>query len=124
MCPTVNDAMVLRYLLFICGMAFVGCGGPAQLGVDEESFKAVDAFYTAVTARQPNLVTDCEGNFSRLHDAGKLSDAAWSELQAIVSKTRNDQWEPAAKQLYEFMRGQRREGIMKAPPPRRPSAKK
>ena len=31
-----------------------------QMGPDEEVFRTVDALFTAVTAREPKLVADCE----------------------------------------------------------------
>src|SRR5215510_11903124 len=37
-----------------------GCGGPPQIGPDEEAFKAVDALYTAVTSRSPKLLDQCD----------------------------------------------------------------
>ena len=91
------------------GLLWLSCGcGPAQIGPDEESFKAVDALYTAVTSKKPELLDRCEKRLKELNAAGKLSSSAHRELEAIIKKSRAGDWRPAAEQLSEFMKGQRR----------------
>ena len=89
-------------------LTVAGCGGPAQIGADEQTFKAVDALYTAVTSHDPRLLDQCDQRLRRLHAAGKLPDAAWQALEKITARARQGKWQPAAEDLYTFMRGQRR----------------
>jgi hypothetical protein len=89
-------------------LVIAGCGGPAQIGPDEDCFKAVDALYTAVTARNPKLLDQCEQHLQGLKTAGKLPEAAFNSLSAIVRKARDGKWQPAAEDLSDFMKGQRR----------------
>jgi len=92
---------------------FLGFGRPPQMGADEEVFRTVDALYTAVTARNPKLVDDCEQRLHSLKGAGKLPAPAATHLENIIATTRADQWRPAAERLYTFMYAQRREGAHK-----------
>ncbi len=86
----------------------VGCGGPPQIGSDEEAFKAVDALYTAVTSRRPQLLDQCDRQLQDLQKQGKLPEPAYEALQKIIGKARDGEWEPAAVALSKFMKGQRR----------------
>jgi hypothetical protein len=85
-----------------------GCGRPPQIGDDDGAFKAVDALYTAVSARDVSLVGRCEASLRDLHAAGKLPEAASSALAAIAAEARQGDWEDARDRLHRFMRGQRR----------------
>ncbi len=85
-----------------------GCSGPPQMGPDTDCFKAVDALYTAVTAKSPKLLDQCEKNLSRLKEAGKLPEPAWASLQGTIATAREGRWRPAAEELTWFMKGQRR----------------
>ena len=89
-------------------LLLAGCGGPAQLGPDEDCFKAVDALYTAVTAKSPKLLDQCEQRLQGLKSAGKLPEAAFASLTGVIRKARDGKWQPAAEQLSDFMKGQRR----------------
>src|SRR5690349_12858947 len=46
---------------------------PPQMGADEEVFRTVDALYTAFTARDEKLLSDCEVRLRALHDAARLT---------------------------------------------------
>ncbi|HEY7424618.1 MAG TPA: hypothetical protein VH682_10350 [Gemmataceae bacterium] len=83
---------------------------PPQMGNDEEVAKAVDALFTAVTARDEKLLGNCERRLLALKDAGKLPPEASTFLDNIISKARAGRWESAAQSLYDFVRAQRREG--------------
>jgi hypothetical protein len=85
----------------------VGCGA-AQLGGDEDAFGSVDALYTAVTTRRPDLLSQCKARLARLKEQGKLPAPAFSELQPIITQAEQGQWRPAAERLYAFMRQQRK----------------
>jgi hypothetical protein len=91
-------------------VGFVGCGRPPQMGADEEVFAAVDALFTAVTARDDTLLAQCEQRLGALRDAGKLPPDAWAYLDGVSQKARAGRWEAAAEKLYDFMSRQRREG--------------
>lgn len=90
----------------LCASA-VGCGSPPQIGDDKDTFRAVDALYTAVSLREQALVARCESQLAQLRDAGKLPVAASDALTSIINEARNGQWEPAQARLARFMEGQR-----------------
>src|SRR5438105_9828504 len=83
---------------------------PPQMGADEQVFAAVDALFTAVTARDERLLGQCEQRLRGLRAAGKLPDGAADFLDGVIRKAREGRWESAAEKLYGFMQGQRREG--------------
>jgi hypothetical protein len=78
-----------------------------QLGGGEDVVKAVDALFTAVTARDEKLLGQCE---QRLHDyqsAGAFPPAAAEYLDGIIQKARAGRWDSAAQRLYDFIKAQR-----------------
>src|SRR5437588_8420428 len=91
----------------LLALAFAGCS-PPQIGADKDSFKAVDALYTAVSLRDPRLLDQCEKALQDLRAKGQLPEAAGGSLGAIVSEARAGRWEVAQSRLGDFMRGQRR----------------
>jgi hypothetical protein len=92
--------------LLLVGSA--GCVGPAQIGADRETFKTVDALYTAVGLRDPEKVDQCAMKLKSLRDSGKVPEAAYKSLEAIVAQAKDGKWEPALERLSTFMEGQRR----------------
>src|SRR5436309_7724370 len=87
-------------------LAASGCGKPPQIGSDEEAHKAIDALFTAVTAKDAAQLDRCEARLNDLHAQGKLPAAAHEALTGIVGKARGGKWESAAERLYEFIKGQ------------------
>lgn len=85
-----------------------GCGSVPQVVDDEAVFKELDALYTAVTSQRRNLVEDCRGRLTKLHEAGRLSDAGFVAVTKIITETEQNQWTGAAQHLYDFMRAQRK----------------
>jgi hypothetical protein len=85
------------------------------MGADEEVSKAVDALFTALTARDEKLLAGCEQRLLTLKDAGKLPLEAAAYLDNVIRKARSGRWESAAQSLYDFMRAQRREGAHERP---------
>jgi hypothetical protein len=81
-----------------------------QLPANDELLKAVDGLFTAVTARDTARLAKCHQRLAAIHSAGALPPAAWKRLQNVISMSERGQWEPAARQLYDFIQGQRREG--------------
>jgi hypothetical protein len=103
-----NRATVI-FVTFSClVLPLGGCGGPPQIGADRDSFKAVDALYTAVSLHDPKLVGQCEANLKGLRDASKLPQGAFSSLQSIIAEANDGKWEPAQERLTNFMEGQGR----------------
>ncbi len=101
-----RTACFLALSLIVVGLG--GCGRPPSIGDDKDTFKAVDALYTAVSLRDPKLLDQCEANLKSLHDSGKLPDAAFKSLEPMVTEARAGKWEPAQERLGKFMEGQRR----------------
>jgi hypothetical protein len=95
-------------LAIVCIFAFWQ-RAPAQLANDESLFKTVDALYTAVRMKDAARVVECEKRLAEAHAAGRLSEAAWHQLEVIIDETNAGNWQPAAESLYAFMLGQRRE---------------
>ncbi len=88
-------------------LALAGCGGPSQLGSDEDALKAVDALYTAVSTRRIDLLDGCAARIDELHSTGKLPDGAFNQLKPLIAEARSGKWETSLRKLYDFMRGQR-----------------
>jgi hypothetical protein len=107
-------------LAAVLGAGFLGCGRPPQMGADEEVFRAVDALFTALTARDEKLLGECERRLRAHRDAGKMPSGAAAYLDGVIRKARAGGWESAAQRLYDFMRAQRREGVREQPKKDRP----
>src|SRR5947199_9038327 len=88
---------------------------PPQMGADREVFTAVDALFTAVTARDAKLLARCEQTLRSHRGAGRLPADAAAHLDEIIETARSGRWQPAAERLYTFMRAQRREGATDMP---------
>jgi hypothetical protein len=101
----------LRYRAIAAALisAALACGcGEAQMGADPETFKAVDAFYTAVSLREPDRVDHCLETLTALRESGKLDREPFDDLNAIATEAKSGSWEPAQSRLARFMRGQTR----------------
>jgi hypothetical protein len=97
--------------VLIIASVWLGRRAQPQLLSSDDVFKTVDALFTAVTAHNEKQLAECEQRLKRYKDAGELPDPAWKRLQGVIAKSRGGQWESAAQSLYDFMLGQRREGI-------------
>jgi hypothetical protein len=99
-------------LLILFGGAWVWLAmrSQPQLPASDEVLKAVDGLFTAVTARDSARLATCQRRLEAIHADGQLPHAAWRRLQGVISMSKRGQWEPAARQLYNFIQGQRREG--------------
>src|SRR5262249_51628819 len=96
-------------------VGFLGCGRPPQMGADEEVFRTVDALFTAVTARDPALLGQCEARLAAYREARQLPKQASDYLDSIIKKAHRGSWQAAAERLYDFMLAQRREGPRERP---------
>src|SRR5437667_12319739 len=90
-------------LAILLAVALVWWGRPPQMGADAEVARAIDALFTAVTARDEKLLGDCEQRLRALKDSGQLPAGAWDYLGGVIEKARAGRWEPAAERLYGFM---------------------
>jgi hypothetical protein len=79
-----------------------------QIGADEETFKTLDALFTAVTSRNLDRLNASEARLHSLREQGRLPVQAAERIDAIVSSARTGEWQPSAERLYEFIKGQRR----------------
>jgi hypothetical protein len=113
-----SDAGPRRLVVqILCGLAAVTAvvfllqtfKAPPQIGTDEEVFATVDALFTALTSRDDSRLDDCEERLLALREADQLPAKAADYLDAVILQARSGQWEPAAKRLYDFMFGQRRD---------------
>src|SRR4029079_7788701 len=110
---SVETGMYRRFLhvrLFPVALACLMLGGcsPPQVLDDEECFSTVDALWTAVTARSPELLDQTAADLQHLRDDGRLSAEGHAALAKIIGQARAGEWEPAAKRLKTFIQGQRR----------------
>ena len=80
-----------------------------QLPPSDEVLKAVDGLFTAITSRDAARVTACQHRLQAIHAAGDLPGAAWKRLQTVIATAERGDWESAARRLYDFIQGQRRE---------------
>jgi hypothetical protein len=83
-------------------------GRPPQMAADDDVYKTVDALFTAVTARDEKQLGQCEQQLRVYKSAGKLPGNASDYLDSVINKAREGRWGPAAEQLYDFMKAQRR----------------
>ena len=89
-------------LMLLC----LGCGDTPQLG-SEECLGAADALWTAITAKNPQLLEQSAAKMEKLHTAAKLSDAAFEQLSAVIATARTGDWPGARGALKKFVQGQR-----------------
>lgn len=85
---------------------------PPQMGTSDKVFNTVDALYTAVRNEDGKRLGECEQRLRGYRETGKLPPDAAKALDAIIATARAGKWRPAAKALYDFMKGQRREGVI------------
>ncbi|HEX3148066.1 MAG TPA: hypothetical protein VHR66_08270 [Gemmataceae bacterium] len=104
-----NRLIRRRFALAAVGLiatAFTGCGKPPQIGTDEHAHKTVDALFTAITARNTERLNRVETQLIALQTSGQLPKEVMKELAKFIARARSGKWEPAAEQLYDFIRGQ------------------
>lgn len=89
-------------------LILVGCRPVPQVVNDEAVHKELDALYTAVTSRRRPLVDECHERLKTLHKDGRISEAGFTTVAAIIKEAENDNWAKAAQQLHDFMRAQRK----------------
>src|SRR5262245_24434830 len=83
-------------------------GRTPQVGSDDESFRTLDALYTAVTSRNLDRLSATEARLKGLREQNRLPAPAADRIDAIISQARSGEWLPAAKELHAFVSAQRR----------------
>jgi hypothetical protein len=83
---------------------------PPQLPDDPAVFKTTSALWTAVCSRDPQAVAACHQRLQGYRQAQRLPASAALRLERIIQRTHAADWETAARELYDFMLGQRRQG--------------
>src|SRR5690349_18951411 len=106
----IGSASLAAILAFSGLWVWLATRSQPQLPASDEVLKAVDGLFTAVTARDSARLATCQRRLEAIHADGQLPHAAWRRLQSVISMSERGQWEPAARQLYNFIQGQRREG--------------
>jgi hypothetical protein len=106
---TIRTASVALLLL-----AVAACSPTPQLGGDREALSAADALWTAITAKDSNLLENSAAAIGKLHAEAHLTDEAYAALENVMQTARAGNWSEARAALKAFVRGQR-------PPERRPS---
>lgn len=79
-----------------------------QMGTHEESYRTVDALYTAVRNRDAKGRDAAEVRLIAYREAGAFPANASKRLREIIALTRQGEWELATRKLYAFMNAQRR----------------
>ena len=82
---------------------FTMCGCSQTVIESDNSRKAIDALYTAVTSRRTELVDACERRLKDLSTAGEIPSSTTQRLTKIIAQTRDQQWQPAAERLNELI---------------------
>lgn len=91
---------------------YLGLRSPPQMGASEKVFNTVDALYTAVRNEDERRTGECEQRLRSYREAGLLPPDAADALNAIIATAKAGRWRSAAESLYDFMKGQRREGVI------------
>ena len=132
--PDVDTARRSRIAWVVLGVLTVAVGvflyfalrSPPQMGTSDVVFHTVDALYTAVRNEDEKQLADCEQRLRGYRETGKLPANASDTLDGIIATARSGKWRSATESLYEFMKGQRREGVIehdKPPTPKKAKGK-
>ena len=96
-------------LLLVTGyFVTVWISTPPQLPVQNEAvMNTVDALFTAVSTRDFKLLADCRERLSKFAQSGELPAQSAQRLTQLMDQAEQGDWEPAGRQLYDFMLGQK-----------------
>ncbi len=103
-----SRSATFMWIASLLAIGLVGCWGEHQIGPSKETFRTVDALYTAVGLRDLRLVQQSENKLKSLRDDDQIPTEAADTLFAIVAEAKAGSWEPAQLRLSQFMEGQRR----------------
>ena len=102
-----NSRSVIIYSWLFCLLVATGCGRTPQMGGNHECMTAADALWTAVTAKQSELLDHSAGEIERLHQEGQMPQEAYESLSGIIRTARAGEWSKARAALKIFIQGQR-----------------
>lgn len=94
--------------LLLLMVAVTGCGRTPQVLEDEAVFKELDALFTALNSKKVDLVAECRSRLAKLHEQQRLSAAGYTSIDRIAERGEGGEWQPAAEELYAFIRAQRK----------------
>ncbi len=89
----------------LCFIAMIGCGSSPEV-TSEEGQKCLDALYTAVTSKKPELLDQCSSQIKTLETEGHLPSDSASFLREIIEKASAGEWQTAATELDAYIRKQ------------------
>jgi len=101
----VRFAALAAFMLMTCTLAS-GCGKPPQLS-SPGNLEAADALWTAVSAKQTNLLDSSASEIESLHSTQKMPDDVYASLSGVVATAREGDWAAARATLKTFIQGQR-----------------
>jgi hypothetical protein len=99
----IRRAKFQAFLLLSCMIAVAGCGGAPAIGPDKAAFTTIDALYSAVSMKDEVQLARNAISLDKLHESGRLPDAAHTSLVAIITEAKAGEWEPARQKLRDFM---------------------
>lgn len=85
----------------------IGCGGSPEV-TSEAGLKSLDALYTAVTSRKPELLDQSAMQVNRLEASGDLSGSAADAIEGVIQLAEAGDWQQAAERLDKYIRLQTR----------------
>lgn len=94
---------VAVFLLLIA----VGCARTPQVIDDPDVYKSVDALWTAMTARKPELLEQVAVRLQKQHEERRLSAQGHARLLQIIARGRAQQWDDGLVQLRALIKAQR-----------------
>ncbi len=94
-------------VLVVLAASVIGCGGSPDV-MSEAGLKSLDALYTAVTSRKPELVDHCAAQVARLETSGDLSSSAADVLEDVIKLAKTGEWQQSAEYLDKYIRLQTR----------------
>ncbi|HXY37071.1 MAG TPA: hypothetical protein VEI07_22780 [Planctomycetaceae bacterium] len=95
-------------LLVIVGAWLTWGRQPPQIGGDKEAYVVVEAIFTALSSKSEERLAKSEEQMHALRDAGKLPVPVADYLDGMIKDARAGQWKAATKQMFVFMKAQRR----------------
>lgn len=96
-------------VIIVAFRAWLGFRSQPQIPASNEVFTTVDALFTAVTAHDQQRLAACEQRLEKYKSAGSLPAPAAKRLDSVIATARGGDWDSAARSLYNFIQGQRRD---------------
>jgi hypothetical protein len=100
-------------LLLIVGAWFTWGRQSPQIGEDKEAYVVVEGLFTALSSQSEERLAKSEGQMHALRDEGKLPGPVGDYLDGLIKDARAGKWKAATKQIFVFMKAQRRPGTLR-----------